>query len=290
MKIPVLKKESTMQIEKLSPNFGAEVIGADLTCPVSDAVRKQLFDALHENIALVIRDQNFTPDQYVAAGSIFGELMLKDQPEKYGLPGYPLVRVLNSQMKDSAGKVRSYKPNWHTDHTHLKVPPKYTMMYPVALPSQGGGTSFCNSRLGFERLPVSLRNRIIDMKTVNVLSGSAAPNPTSTSLEDMNEGNQQTAVQPLVNTNPDHGGSKAIYFHLKKTENIIGMSPEDSQAFLADLLKIMDQPEVTYVHQWRMGDMLIWDNRSSMHKAGVDFDHNQLRMFNRMFVIGNDPN
>lgn len=279
-----------MQIEKLSPNFGAEVIGADLTCPVSDAVRKQLFDALHENIALVIRDQNFTPDQYVAAGSIFGELMLKDQPEKYGLPGYPLVRVLNSQMKDSAGKVRSYKPNWHTDHTHLKVPPKYTMMYPVALPSQGGGTSFCNSRLGFERLPVSLRNRIIDMKTVNVLSGSAAPNPTSTSLEDMNEGNQQTAVQPLVNTNPDHGGSKAIYFHLKKTENIIGMSPEDSQAFLADLLKIMDQPEVTYVHQWRMGDMLIWDNRSSMHKAGVDFDHNQLRMFNRMFVIGNDPN
>ncbi|MGY8994194.1 MAG: TauD/TfdA dioxygenase family protein, partial [Rhodospirillales bacterium] len=99
--MPVLKKESTMQIEKLSPNFGAEVIGADLTCPVSDAVRKQLFDALHENIALVIRDQNFTPDQYVAAGSIFGELMLEDQPEKYGLPGYPLVRVLNSQMKDS---------------------------------------------------------------------------------------------------------------------------------------------------------------------------------------------
>jgi alpha-ketoglutarate-dependent taurine dioxygenase len=288
--MPVLKKESTMQIEKLSPNFGAEVIGADLTCPVSDAVRKQLFDALHENIALVIRDQNFTPDQYVAAGSIFGELMLEDQPEKYGLLGYPLVRVLNSQMKDSTGKVRSYKPNWHTDHTHLKVPPKYTMMYPVALPSQGGGTSFCNSRLGFERLPVSLRNRIIDMKTVNVLSGSAAPNPTSTSLEDMNEGNQQTAVQPLVNTNPDHGGSKAVYFHLKKTENIIGMSPEDSQAFLADLLKIMVQPEVTYVHQWRMGDMLIWDNRSSMHKAGVDFDHNQLRMFHRMFVIGNDPN
>ena len=98
--MPVLKKESTMKIEKLSPNFGAEVIGADLTCPVSDAVRKQLFDALHENIALVIRDQNFTPDQYVAAGSIFGELMLEDQPEKYGLPGYPLVRVLNSQMKD----------------------------------------------------------------------------------------------------------------------------------------------------------------------------------------------
>lgn len=282
----VLEKEPTLQINKLSPNLGAEIVGVDLTRPISDETKKQLFDALHEHIAIVIRDQDLTPDQYIAAGSLFGELMEQDQPEVYGLPGYSLIRVLNSEMKDKSGKPRVYSPDWHTDHTHYKNPPKYTMMYPVALPDEGGGTSFCNSRLAFEQLPADMREKIVDMKTVNVLSGSAVSNPNSVSLQGMQEGNPHKAIQPLVNTNPDHGNSKAIYFHLKKTENIIGMSPEDSQAFLKDLLGKIIQPDVTYVHQWRMGDMLVWDNRSSLHKAGVDFDHSQLRKFYRMCVVG----
>ena len=287
--MPVLEKEKTLRISKISPNLGAEVVGVDLGKPVAAETRKQLLDALHEHIVLVIRDQKFTPEQYMAAGQVFGELMEQDQPEIYGLPGYPYIRVLNSQMKDKSGKVRTYSPDWHTDHTHIEVPPKYTMMYPIALPDQGGGTSFCNSRLAFARLPEEMRNRMVDMKTVNVLLGSAARNPTSTSVEGMRDGNAHTAVQPLVRTNPDAGNTKAIYFHLKKTENIQGMSPEASQDFLADLLQTIVQPDVTYVHKWRMGDMVIWDNRSSLHKAGTDFDHSQLRMFHRMCVVGERP-
>ena len=282
----VVVKQPVMKISKISPNIGAEVTGIDLTKPVDEATRQQLQDALHEHIMLCFRDQHFTPDQYMAAGSLFGELILQDQPELYGLEGYPYIRRIDSEQKDFSGKKATYSPEWHTDHTHYDTPPKYTMMYPVHLPSGGGGTSFCNTRIAFERLPEDLKRKIDGMRTVNVLAGSAARNARSTNTQGMQRGSDLRAEQPLVRKNPDHGMSKAIYFHPKKTENIIGMSPEATQDLLYDLMERVVQDDNTYTHKWRQGDFVIWDNRSSLHKANLDFDHSQHRLLYRMCVKG----
>ena len=95
-------------------------------------------------------------------------------------------------------------------------------------------------------------------------------------------------IQPLVRTHSETG-AKAIWFHKSKTEKIIGMTPEDTQVFLQELLDTAIRPEFAYVHEYRLGDMLIIDDRSTMHKAGFDFDHSQHRMLYRILVRGDRP-
>jgi taurine dioxygenase len=287
--VNVVTKPATLTVNKLSPNIGAEVIGIDLSKPIDERTRQQLIDALHENIFLVIRDQKFdTPEKYLQAGSAFGELMEQDQPEVLGLPGYPKIRMISNRQKDQTGKVSKSMPDWHTDHTHFARPPKYTSMYPLHLPTSGGGTSLANMRLAYARLSPEEQQRFAGMKTVNVLAGSAAKGLRSTQLEGMKSGGTQTAVQPFVRTHPDHG-SKALYFQPRKTENIVGMTPEETQDLFEGLLKKIIQPDNSITHKWRMGDMLIWDNRSALHKANDDFDPSQLREFYRITVLGETP-
>lgn len=282
----VVVNKPAVKVTRLTPHIGAEITGVDLTRPIDEDTHGRILDALHEHIVICIRDQHFTPDQYVAAGSLFGDLMNQDQPELYGLEGYPKIRRIDSEQADYTGRKVTTTPEWHTDHTHYERPPKYTMLYPVHLPSHGGGTSFCNTRIGYERLPADLKARIDGMRTINVLAGSAARDLRTTNTQGVERGNQRRAEQPLVRRNPDHGLSKAVYFQPKKTENVIGMSPEASQDLLYDLMDRLVQDDTTYTHKWRMGDHVIWDNRSSLHKANSDFDHTQRRLFYRMCVEG----
>ena len=95
-------------------------------------------------------------------------------------------------------------------------------------------------------------------------------------------------IHPLVRTHPEHG-TRSIWFHKAKTENIIGMEPQETQDFLAELLAEAIRPEFTYTHEYKLGDMLVIDNRSSMHKAGFDYDHSQHRMLYRALVRGDRP-
>ena len=286
----VLAKQRTMKISKIKEQIGAEVTGIDLREPIDEETRRRLYDAAVDNVALVIRDQKFTPAQYQAAAELFGELM-EDQNRRYLVEGLPLVSVLDNRHTDSEGKPAKVGKNatWHTDHTNQERPPKFTMLYPVALPDRGGGTSVCNMRAAYEALPESWKARITDMKTANTLLSSArfkVANPDV--LKDQMERAAPPTIQPLVRTHPDRG-TKAIWFHKSKTENILGMGAEETQAFLDELLEVAIKPEFTYVHEYRLGDMLIVDNRSAMHKAGFDYDHSQHRRLYRILVRGDRP-
>jgi taurine dioxygenase len=279
-----------MQITKIKEHIGAEVTGIDLREPIDEATRKRLNDAVAEHAVMVIRDQKFTAAQYQAAAELFGELM-EDQNRRYLVDGLPLVSVLSNQHKDSEGKPAKVAKNatWHTDHTNQERPPKFTMLYPVALPDKGGGTSVCNMHAAYEALPQVWKQRITDMKTANSLLSPARykiANPDI--LREQQEAKTPPRIQPLVRTHPERG-TKAIWFHKGKTENVLGMDPEETQAFLDELLEIAIRPEFVYVHEYRLGDMLIIDNRSAMHKAGFDYDHSQHRMLYRILVRGDKP-
>jgi taurine dioxygenase len=127
------------------------------------------------------------------------------------------------------------------------------------------------------------------MKTANTLISSARfkiSNPDV--LQDQMQAKAPPTIQPLVRTHPDTG-TKAIWFHKSKTENILGMGAEETQDFLEDLLKVAIKPEFSYTHEYKLGDMLIIDNRAAMHKAGFDFDHSQHRRLYRILVRGDRP-
>ena len=281
----------TMKITKLKEQIGAIVTGVDLAAPIDAATRKQLYDAVVENVVLVIRGQNhLTPTQLQAAGELFGELM-EDQNRRYLVDGFPLISVLDNRHKDSKGQPAKMAGNatWHTDHTNQERPPKFTMLYAVAVPEKGGETSVCNSPAAYEALPEDLKRKIDGMKTENTLISSVRfKNANPDIVKDQLESTKPPTIHPLVRTHPDTG-TKAVWFHKSKTETVTGLTPEETQEFLQDLTDKITQPQFCYAHQYQPGDLLIIDDRASLHKAGFAADPNQHRRLYRMLVRGDRP-
>jgi alpha-ketoglutarate-dependent taurine dioxygenase len=281
----------TMKITKLKEQIGAIVTGVDLAAPIDAATQRQLYDAVVENVVLVIRGQNhLTPAQLQAAGELFGELM-EDQNRRYLVDGFPLISVLDNRHMDSKGQPAKMAGNatWHTDHTNQERPPKFTMLYAVAVPEKGGETSVCNSRAAYEALPEELKRKIDGMKTENTLISSARfKNANPDIVKDQLESTKPPTIHPLVRTHPDTG-TKAVWFHKSKTETVTGLTPEETQEFLQDLTDKITQPQFCYAHQYQPGDLLIIDDRASLHKAGFAADPNQHRRLYRMLVRGDRP-
>jgi taurine dioxygenase len=263
------------------------VTGIDLREPVDARTRERLNAAVVEHVALVIRGQDFTPPQYLAAMSLFGEPM-EQHFTQYALPGCPLVHEVSNRHTDKAGKRVKHGAGWHTDHTNHVRPPKYTCLYAVSLPSSGGDTAVVNMRAGYESLSDEVKRRIEGMKTVNVFQGSASATYSGQSADAQAERKPEPVLQPLVRTNPDNG-ARALYFHPVKTENIVGMTPQESQALLDELLAHAVRDDYIYRHKWRKGDVLLWDNRAAMHRAHFDYDPNEYRLLYRVLVRGEVP-
>jgi taurine dioxygenase len=281
----------TMKVTKIKEHIGAIVTGIDLAQPIDAHTQKKLYDAAVKNVVLVIRGQaHLTPAQLQAAGELFGELM-EDQNRRYLVDGFPLISVLDNRHKDSKGQPAKVSNNatWHTDHTNQVMPPKFTMLYAVAVPDKGGATSVCNSRAAFEALAEDVKRKIAGMKTENTLISSARfKNANPDILKAQLESKKPPTIHPLVRTHPETG-TKAVWFHKSKTEKITGMTPEETQDFLQDLTVKIAQPQFCYAHEYQKGDLLIIDDRASLHKAGFDFDQSQHRRLYRMLVRGDRP-
>ena len=279
-----------MKIAPLSDALGAEVTGIDLRKPVSAADQVAMDDAFAEHLVLVVRDQDLTPAEYVAATKLFGEpthqyfsdMIMEGQPEIIVLDSRDAPILPNGEPRLVGSGA------WHTDHTNHEGPPKCTSLYAMVLPDEGGDTGIVNMRAGYAALPDEIKTRINDMQTLNVIEGSASPRPTS-KLPTENKGKvDKGMLQPLVRSHPDCGDD-ALYFHPVKTEHVVGMSPEDSQVLLNELLNLTVKDEFIYRHKWRLGDMLIWDNRCSLHQAYQDYDLSQERLLHRVILKGERP-
>jgi len=276
-----------MIVKKLQDSIGAEVIGLDMRHTNDIKTRKLLNDAVVEHIALVIRNQKFTPEEYLEATKVFGEPMPQHFTQ-YALPDCPLVHEVSNRHMDKSNNRVKHGSGWHTDHTNHVRPPKFTSLYAVSLPTSGGDTAVINMRAAYQSLPKEIKLEISDMKTVNVFMGSAATLKSGQSSEAQVERKPVPVLQPLVRTHPDNG-SKSLYFHPLKTENIVGMSPLESQQLLDDLLSRSIKDEYIYRHKWQMGDWLIWDNRASMHHAYFDYKPEEFRLLYRVLTQGELP-
>lgn len=286
-----LPQESALEIRKLKEHIGAEATGVDLSRPLDEVTIHHLEQALVENVALVIRGQHLTATQYRKAMEQFGALM-EDQNRLYLAEGEPLVSVLSNRLKASDGQPAKVGANatWHTDHTNQERPPKFTCLYGVEVPSEGGGTSVCNTRAAYAALPEARRRELDGLETANTLISSARfkiANPDI--LAEQLATKTPPMVHPLIRTHPDTG-TKAIWFHKSKTETVTGLNAEETQDFLEELLEETVRPEFTFMHQWKKGDLLMIDNRSALHKAGHDYDHREHRHLLRILVRGDRPN
>ncbi len=265
-----------LQIKPLHPSLGAEVAGIDLSRPTDDATRYALSRALAEHLALVFHDQSLTPEQYLAAAEVFGPPM-RQHYSQHLMPGYPDIGLVWHRNGQRPAE------RWHTDHTNRERPPAATMLYGVEIPPAGGGTSVANMRAAYEALTVDERARLETLRTVNSLD----EDHTDTRAEDR-EQYGKPIVHPMVRTHPVHG-SRAVYFHITKAMCIEGMTPEASKAYMQDLLERIIEPGIVYHHTWQKGDVLVIDDRATMHRAHGDYDRSQSRVLWRIILEGDRP-
>jgi len=264
-----------MRITPLHSSLGAEVSGVDLSAPVDEPTRQALTRALADHLALVFHDQSLTPTQYLAAASVFGPPM-EQHYSQHNMPEFPLIGLIWHRNGQQPAE------QWHTDHTNRERPPAATILYGVEIPSAGGGTSVASMRAAYDALPADERRRLESLTTFNGLDGHSDTRP-----ED--HAKYGTPIEhPIVRTHPVHG-SKAVYFHISKATHISGMTADDSKAYMRDLLDRMIRPEIVYHHVWRKGDVLVIDDRGTMHRAHGDYDRTQSRVLWRIIVEGDRP-
>ena len=182
------------------------------------------------------------------------------------------------------GKLSVRGENYHTDHSNYPAPPKATTLLAVALPDQGGDTQFVDVRAAFDDLSPQQQARILPLRSPHVYQSSSSPRKMKAlSAEGLAE--IPVTSQPLVIRHPDNGRA-ALYLNTGRMEGIEGMPAEEAQALIQQLFDHATQPKYEYRHQWKAGDMVIWDNRSVMHQANADYDPEQYRFLYRIMVKG----
>jgi taurine dioxygenase len=274
-------------VSNLSEHTGAEVGGIDLAGPVDEVVRAHLNEVFVERSVIVFRDQHLTPQELLAAVENFGEAFPQHN-SRFALPECPLVHYISNQ--DFFPDGRRYIPGegYHTDHSNAVCPPKATVLHAVSLPDRGGDTQYVNMHLAYDELPEETKLRLDGLKAVHVYQSRHSTRKLMELSADNRERLSEAVAHPVVRTHPE-SGRKAIYINPIRIEGIVGMAEAEALACLADLLGHATQPKYQYRHQWRPGDLVMWDNRSLLHKANGDYDMNQLRYLYRVMLKGDLP-
>jgi len=275
------------QTEKLGPHMAAAVSGIDLNRRADAATQQALVDTLHDNLVLCIRGQHLAPPAFLAAMSKFGTPMLRKQLAC--TPECAEVNIISSEDRDVLGDGKKIVngANWHTDDSFMRAPCSLTMLYGVDVPSRGGDTQFTNMYAAYEDLPAETKARIDPMRVIHKYHSSRKLSRISTrpaaEMAAMPE-----ATHPLVRTHPETR-RKSLYLNPNRMEQIVGLDRAESDALLDELIAHATQAKYQYRHVWQQGDIVIWDNRCTMHKANADYPEGERRLMHRVIVAGTEP-
>ena len=273
-------------ITPLTPHTGAEVTGLDLSQPIDSDTKAALNRAWAQHHVLVIRDQKYEPGDFIHAAQVFGVLQPHDKKEMH-VPGYPAMYYVSNEQT-VPGKRFIAGETFHTDHSNHPAPPKATILYPVSLPSRGGDTQYANMHLAYDELSDAMKRKVDGLKAVHVYLSKYSPRPLKPLNEESLKALPPPGIHPLVRVHPDNG-RKGLFMNPVRIESIVGMSDDEALDLVTELMTHATQKKYEYRHQWRYGDMVIWDNRSVLHKANPDYDMSERRYLYRLMLKGEAP-
>ena len=275
-----------MQIEPLSDVLGAAVSGVDLTGPVGAETAAALDQALTDHIVLCIREQDLEPHAFAQASRIFGPAK-KFVLRRDRLDGAPEVSIVSNRPPSLEGKPLVQAKYWHTDDSYLALPATLTLLHAKTLPDDGGDTEFINCYKVLEALSPAMRDRIEGLRAVHKYRSRR--NQSWVAKRSAEEEAETPPVDhPLIRTHPK-SGMQSLYINPNRIDHILGWNEVDSDALLDELYEFAFQPQFQYRHRWRDGDIIVWDNRCTMHRANAEYDINQLRVMHRIMLEGEVP-
>lgn len=275
----------------LTPHLGTEIKGLDLSRGVGSDTVAAILRVLDERGVVTLRNQQLTLESFMAFSRALGPLDVHPL-RKFSRPGFPEL-MINSNIIENGQPIglADAGQHWHTDGAYLERPYRVTLLYGVEIPVNDGvplgDTCFASTSAAYDALDPALRQRLANLKGINV-HGVGRKKYSATPLDlgaDLSKKIQSGMEHPVVRTHP-YTGRKCIYVNSGCTSQIAGMSESESDALLQQLFEHITRAEFVYRHRWQVGDILMWDNCSTQHRAVGDYALPLRRLLYRTLVQG----
>ncbi len=277
--------KSKLEIVPLSRYIGAELRGIDLRERPDDATLKAIYQAWLDHLVIVFPGQTLSQEDLVRVTGYFGEIGELHRPPKYRPPGFSRMLpgiMLISNIRENGepiGALPDGEMMFHHDMIHAEVPSKATMLYSVEIPSTGGNTLFASGYAAYDTLDPEIKSRLEGRKALHHYNYGSTVKGDGKGTEAFAE-----CVHPVFRTHDDTG-RKAIYVNRLMTVKILDLAEDESERLLNLLFDHCEQRRFVYEHAWRLGDLLLWDNRCSTH-ARTDFPSSERRLMLRTTIKG----
>ena len=267
----------------LSTALGAEIINVDLRRGLDERMFAGIEDIWHEHLVILLRDQELSEDDQVAFAEKFGP-PARIHTRQF-VRGHPAVMLISNIREDGKpiGALPDGEMHFHTDQCHQERPAMASVLYAIEVPSQGGNTLFANGYKAYEALSAEVKRRIDGRRALNAYDYDTAATRRGTRVA----AGVPSYAHPVVRTHPATG-RKALYVNRLMTVHIEGLPPPESDELLNFLFDHQEQRQFVYEHVWRPGDLLMWDNRCTLH-ARTDFSADERRLMRRVTILGEKP-
>jgi taurine dioxygenase len=267
----------------LHPDFGLEICDVDLR-QTNDALIREIDALWVEHPVILIRDQLLDEKQQIAFSKGLGEINIHVRTDirSRAHPEVVLVSNLRLESGQNIGALASGEAHWHTDSCYKPKPDTGSILYALEVPEHGGKTSWANTQLAYEALTEGMRIRVDTLRgefAYQIFAVDINAAPDADAIRRLTP----DVVHPMVLTQPG-SGRRGLYLDPLKTYGIEGMSADDSRALLDELVAHMTNPKFIFQHQWRRGDMVLWDNCRVLHQR-EPFDAEVPRLLKRTTVF-----
>jgi len=257
-----------ISVTRTGKTFAAEVEGVDLSEPLDMETVEAIRQAWWDHSILVFRDQYITDEQHIAFSRHFGELQ-SHSVKDWLLPTHPEILVLSNRGEGGVKPLKNGGAYWHSDITYQAIPPMGSILHGLTVPPEGGDTLYADMYAAYDTLDDETR-ALIDgrvaihnykLRYLKMAEGGKRPAPTAEQLAEW-----QDVEHPIMLKHPD-SGRKALFVNEGFTMAVKGMDQEEGNALLQRLYRHSTKPEFLYVHKWCADDIVMWDNRCTMHRA-----------------------
>ena len=273
----------TLRVTQLAEALGAEIGGVDLARAISASDFAAIHAAWLEHLVVRCRGQTLSDPQLKAFSALFGELD-PPGPNPYGkpfLPDHPEMNVISNIKVDGMpiGGLGDGEAIWHADMTYVERPPMASILYALEVPPSGGDTYWANMCLAYDTLPMELKKSIAERRAVHDATYNSAGLMRKGYGEVTDPRKAPGARHPLVRIHPETG-RKSLFLGRRRNSYIEGLEMAESERLLDALWEHATQPRFTFRQQWRTGDVVVWDNRCTLHRRDA-FDPSARRLLHR---------
>jgi taurine dioxygenase len=300
--MPAVLEQQTITVRRTGAALGADIEGVDLARELPSATVDAIKEAWSDHLVLRFRGQHLDDDRLMRFSALFGELDLapviaasrvrirgEDRFVDSAGESHRYISVISNIVENGVaiGALGAYEAIWHTDMSYNWEPPIGSALYALEVPPVGGDTGFANMYMAHDTLPEDLRRRVQGRLCRHDSSRNSAGELRRGMSEVTDPRTAPGADHPIIRTHPVTG-RKALFLGRRRNAYINELDLDDSERLLDELWTHATRPELTWYQQWRVGDLILWDNRCVMHRRD-EFDPASRRLMHRSQIKGNRP-